>query len=138
MWRKITGIILTITVVAAITAYIAYQSANRNQEQQAASTQVAFRYSLLLLTDELKDSESSPDYIAGMAASYRAFAPLDSTQGVYQKLGDVISPLAKPEYVRQMSMEARAQAVELLTQITDSEDTATQLNLLGQLTQLLK
>lgn len=139
MKKKILGIVLVcVVVVGAVIAGVSYYSVNRELKQQVVSAEVTFRHSMRLLAESLKDSESSSDYIAGMATSFCDFSVLDPTDGIYRKIGDVISPLTSSENVELMTAEERTQAAEILMLVTDSSETTIQLELLGQLTSLLR
>ena len=139
MKKRILGVVLVcVFVVGAVIAGISCHSVNRELKQQAVSAEITLKHGVFMLAESLKDPEKNSYYIAGMAASFCNYASLDPTDGVYQKIGDVVSLLTQVDDVERIAYDARVQAATILMRLTESSETATQLELLGQLTSLLQ
>ena len=107
---------------------------SRELDRQNARVGQELEFCLDLMASWLEAPAESPEFIGGLASSFREFSTLDPG-GFFSKVGDNIAFLTDADTVRALAAEDCAQLAALLRQLADAADAdaEAQLDLLAQL-----
>ena len=140
-WKKRSTPLLCCAVAVLMLGGAALLSSraqlSRELERRDALIEREMIFNLHILAARLEDPAESPEFIGGLASSFRNFSQLDSSDGYFFNVGRYLSGL-RGQTVQALSAQERAQIAALLRQLVDARDAdvETQLDLLLQLDQL--